>query len=572
MRTEVMVTLIILLIAISIYLLTYFLKKKNYTAIDELDSRKKNSQNKLPLDKAKTLDKMMITGQSKEMADTVLQSIEKMEGQTLPHIESLLFEAEQATDRYKFKQAKNYQDQADSELFQVEEETKSYTQTIDELLQREQANLKKIDTIKKKYHEIRKELLAKSFSFGSAINKLEDKLGQMEKLFTSFSDLTASGDHEEAKKVVNQLDKKLNEMEKLMTHIPPILTSINSVYLEELKEIEEGHQELVKQDYVFPEELSIEEEILLVEEKIQKMKDLISNLEVEKTETLQEETEKSIDKLYDAMELEIESKANAQELLNQLAKVYYYVAKQDRELTLEMDRISQSYVLYKDEEKIASDLKQTLDDQKTLIEQIEERLDDKTIAHSEADELLNKAFDQLEECSKSYQSLSDILYSYRKQELSIKADMEEMEMDIREMKRYIESKHLPGLPTNYLDLLFYTTDHIEELAKELARPKLNLEEVINLHKMCEEDCDHLAEQTETVVDNALLTELTSQRLYRHREENPGVIETIKYSEGLFLKEYDYETALKMVREKLESIEPGAFEEVKARYQKEKTYD
>jgi len=323
MPIEVIVALIILLIAITLYILTYYLKKKNYSAIDELDKRKKEAQNNMPIDKAKSLDKMMITGQTKEMADKVLESINQIEEHTLPHIESLLFEAEQATDRYKFNQSKKYQNQANEHLLQMEEETKSYTQTIDELLQREQANLKKIEGIKKKYHEIRKELLAKSFSFGSAINKLEDKLGQMEKLFTSFSDLTASGDHEEAKKVVNQLDNRLNEMEKLMADIPPILKTIQTVYSEELKEIEEGHQQLVKQDYVFPEELSIEKEITFIEEEIQRMNELISDLKVEETRLLQEETETTIDKLYDAMELEIEAKSNAQKILKQLAKVYY---------------------------------------------------------------------------------------------------------------------------------------------------------------------------------------------------------------------------------------------------------
>ncbi|MFO8070136.1 MAG: septation ring formation regulator EzrA, partial [Alkalibacterium sp.] len=89
--------------------------------------------------------------------------------------------------------------------------------------------------------------------------------------------------------------------------------------------------------------------------------------------------------------------------------------------------------------------------------------------------------------------------------------------------------------------------------------------------LCDEDIEHLADETEKIVDSALLTELTSQRLYRYKEEYPGVIETIKYSEALFLDEYDYETSLKMVREKLESIETGAFEEVKSIYNKEKNY-
>lgn len=572
MRIELIITLVIVLLVVILFVTTYYLKKKHYSNIDELDSRKKNLQKQIPVDKASMLEKMMITGQSKEMADAVLKGIEKIEVTSMPNIESLLFEAEQATDRYRFNQSGKYQQQSDDELDQLKETIEDLTRNMEELLQREQANLKKIDTIKKRYHKIRKELLAKSFSFGESIDNLEEKLGEMEKLFTSFSDLTASGDHEEAKKVVSQLENRLNEMEELMKQIPPLLETIDSVYTFELQELESGYKELAQQNYLFPEELVIPDEIEKLENKIQIMKEQIAQLEVDSAAKEQEGVEASIDSLYDSMELEIESKGEVNKLLGQLNKIVYYISNQDRELKLELDRISQSYILFKNEEAIASESAETLSEQKELLERIEEEVEEKNIPYSEAKDLLEKAFNQLEELSESYHSLSDILYSYRKQELEIKQDMEDIELDIKDMKRYVEGKHLPGLPNDYLDLFFYTSDRLEDLNRELARPKLNLEEVIALHKLCAEDCDHLAEQTEIVVDNAMLTELTSQRLYRFKEDNPGVLETIKYSESLFLDEYDYETSLKMVREKLESIEPGTFAEIKASYEKDKTYE
>lgn len=569
MAPEIYIVLAIILLVISVYIGVYFIKKKHYSKIDELDERKTTLQSKVPVDKAKSLDRMMTTGQSKEQADKVLKEIDDVEIKRLPSVESLLFDAEQATDRYRFKQATASQQQADAELTALEEDSNRLGQTIDELLQREEANLKKIDSIKKRYHKMRKELLAKSFSFGDAIQSLEEKLGDMEHYFTSFSDLTASGDHEEAKKIVTKLDARLTEMEAHMEQIPDLLKTIDTVYSVEMEDVQEGYQTLINQAYIFPEDVNMEETIQEVNQEIEKMKEDINQLNLKEMDSYKATIESTIDELFDAMEAEIKAKTQVTTLMNKLTKIFYFLANQDREFSLELDRISQSYVLFKNEETLHKELFSYLKEQKEIVDTIDEQLEEQSIPYSEAHDLLEKAFDQLEELSGSYDSLSDILYSYRTKELNIKKEMEEMEQDLRDMKRYVESKHLPGLPEDYLQLFRYTTNHLQSLSSEMARPRLNMEEVVKLYDMCEEDLNHLAEATEEVVDQALLTELTSQRLYRYREEYPAVMETIKYSENLFIDEYDYETALKMVKEKLESIEPGAYAEVQERYNKEK---
>ncbi|MER2064417.1 MAG: septation ring formation regulator EzrA, partial [Alkalibacterium sp.] len=303
-------------------------------------------------------------------------------------------------------------------------------------------------------------------------------------------------------------------------------------------------------------------------EKIGQLKELLAQLELTEIESKETQVEEAIDYLYDVMENEISAKYAIEKLSKKLPKIIYYVTNQSKELGLEIDRIGQSYHLYQGEQDTYLEMKETTKELEKLVEELTKQIESDAVAYSEAEDLLLQAFSQLETLSRSYDTLSESLYAYRDKEKEIKMDLEEMEHALREMKRYIQGKHLPGLTDDYLDLFFFTTDHLEQLSVEIAKPKLDLEEVLRLHALCDEDIELLADKTEETVDNALLTELTSQRLYRYREEYPGVMETIKYSEALFLDEYDYETSLKMVREKLESIEPGAFEEVKSLYKKE----
>lgn len=90
--------------------------------------------------------------------------------------------------------------------------------------------------------------------------------------------------------------------------------------------------------------------------------------------------------------------------------------------------------------------------------------------------------------------------------------------------------------------------------------------------MCQEDVTQLGDITNELIRQVELIERTSQRLYRYKDSHKGVLETIRYSESLFTEDYDYDTALRLVREKLENVDPGAYDEVVAAYEKETTQE
>lgn len=564
------VGIILLLLIVTLYIATYIIRKKHYSTIDDLDTKKSAVVNQFPIDKIQAIDKMSMTGQSRETADELNKQWDQIETKQFPVIESLLFEAEQATDRYRFKKARLHQEDAETRLKEIEQTVRALNNGLDELMQQEEANLKKIDSIKKRYHTIRKDLLAKSFSFGRAVDALEEKLGTMETDFSTFSHLTATGDHEEANQLLKQLEETIVKMENLMIEIPNILKKIDDDLLEQVEELKSGYHALQEEGYIFPDD-SIKEELAAIHVKLENINSLIGSLEVDKTEEALTELEEKIEQVYDKLEVEIESKVEVKELTNQIRKILHYLKEQNRKMFIEIDRLSQSYILYREESNNAEKEKENVAEQERIYMKVNEDLAEDRLSFSQANQLLDSIFEQLKDTNEKLNTISKELNDYRNSELEIKQDLEEMEIAMREMKRYVESRHLPGLPSSYLEFFFYTTDHIEQLSQTLAKPKLDLTEVFRLHEMCEDDVDQLAKDTDELVDQAMLSELVSQRLYRHKNEHGEVLETIKYSRSLFSEDYDYETSLKMVREKLESIEPGAFEEVEKQYKKEKSF-
>lgn len=562
------ITLLVILVLIVVtILITYFVRKNYYAQIDELNQEKTKVLEQAPYDELEEVADLNITGQSYELRNKLEKKWREIESVKYPRLENHLYDAEQATDRYRLPESKKSQEAAEEAINELNAEIKTLKEELMELIEREQANLEKIDSIKKRYHEVRKSLLAYSFSFGPASASFEKKLTLLEDDFTQFSEFTVSGDHEEANKIVESLHEKIEETEQQMEDIPPLLHEIENEYEKEIEDLGQGYEAMTKEGYIFPEDQILNKIENLEKEKVA-IYGVIRDLDLVKAQKDADTLGENIDAVYEEMELEIEAKPKVFELLEDTKRAIYYLQDEDRRLNGVVNRLSQSYILIHNETAILSRLEGQMVESRKVFERISEQLKEQTIPYSVAYQKLDEVFEQLEHLNKEYSKVSDYLENYRKEEVKLKNDMLAMEQSMYEMKRYLENERLPGLPNNYLELFFSTSDRIELLSRELARPKIQLIEIRKLHKMCEEDVLQLGDLTRELIRQVELIERTSQRLYRYKDSHKGILETIRYSETLFTEDFDYETSLQLVREKLENVDPGAYDEVVAAYEAE----
>ena len=568
MRPLYIVLIVILVVIFVTGMITYFMRGKYYDQIDELDQKKKELLKQAPRDELKEVKELALTGQSSELREEFENEWRKIESEKYPELENHLYEAEQATDRYRLNESKKSQEAAVNLLEELEVELSSLRVSLNELIEREQANLEKIDGIKKRYHEVRKSLLAYSFSFGPASESFETKLNSMEEDFTEFSEYTVSGDHEEANKVIQRLAEAIKTTEEEMDQIPDLLTKVNEEYQADIEDLQQGYTQMVEHNYIFPDD-NISKNIEQLTEQKEQILESIRLLDIQAVNEEMESMDRNIDEVYDKMELEIESEIKVKELLADNKQAILYLRDEVRRLLGLENRLAQSYIMYHNEREYLETLDEELIEAIKEYEFIEEKIKESTIAYSLAHSRAHYLFKKLEKLNNEKTTVEIRLTNYRKEELTYKEEMVAMEEAMYEMKRAIENERLPGLPDDYLELFFSATDRIEKLAEELAQSKVALVSVRQVHQIAEEDVIQLSQLTEEIIEQVNLIELTSQRLYRFKDEHKGILETIRYSESLFNDDYDYHTSLRLLKEKLENVAPGVFEEIRTNYESEK---
>ena len=558
---------IILLVLIG-YGAIMYLTRQQANRIKAIDEKKQKAMAIPVADNLFTLKNMNLTGQTKRTYESWQATWQTITRFQYPEIEAALVSAEQYIQRMNFIKAKQAISQADQLIDETKNSVEKVNKALEKLLESAQENRKELEEIQERYNKIRKQLLAHSFTFGPAIETLEKNLNYMELDFTKFNSLTNEGDHMEAKEILSRIEQDLLVMEEVVEKIPQLNEKIKTEYEEQVNDLKDGYQRLLDEKYIF-EGVDVSVEIAAVEKEIQEAKDSIGLADINEAGKKMDKVERDIEAVYAIMEKEMEAKDFVGRHTANLQKKMDHVLQSNRYVLLEIDRVSQNYFLNKNELGRAQEFEEQLLKENEALRYYDKMMKEHEISYSVVREYYEKISQRLSEIDKEQSELVSNLSDLRNREKEIKDSIDLYELDMRNMKRTIEKYHLPGLPKIYLDLFFSVTDRIEDLASKLNRVKIDMDEIDAISKMCEEDIEMLDNQTQAIVDNAMLTEYMIQYANRFRHSHVEIENAINKALVLFHREYDYEGALEAVKIPLNRVEAGAARKVEESYQEEK---
>ena len=558
---------IILLVLVG-YGAIMYLTRQQANRIKAIDEKKQKAMAIPVADNLFTLKNMNLTGQTKRTYESWQATWQTITRFQYPEIEAALVSAEQYIQRMNFIKAKQAISQADQLIDETKNSVEKVNKALEKLLESAQENRKELEEIQERYNKIRKQLLAHSFTFGPAIETLEKNLNYMELDFTKFISLTNEGDHMEAKEILSRIEQDLLIMEEVVEKIPELNEKIKTEYEEQVSDLKDGYQRLLDEKYIF-EGVDVSAEIAAVEKEIQEAKDSIGLADINEAVKKMDKVERDIEAVYAIMEKEMEAKEFVGRHTANLQKKMDHVLQSNRYVLLEIDRVSQNYFLNKNELGRAQEFEEQLLKENEALRYYDKMMKEHEISYSVVREYYEKISQRLSEIDKEQSELVSNLSDLRNREKEIKDSIDLYELDMRNMKRTIEKYHLPGLPKIYLDLFFSVTDRIEDLASKLNRVKIDMDEIDAISKMCEEDIEMLDNQTQAIVDNAMLTEYMIQYANRFRHSHVEIENAINKALVLFHREYDYEGALEAIRIPLNRIEAGAARKVEESYQEEK---
>ncbi|MDM8277705.1 septation ring formation regulator EzrA [Ligilactobacillus aviarius] len=553
----------LIIIALVIYLGVYLFKRHKAKQIEVYQAKVNEiTENSLEKELAE-ISKLNLSGDSLTEFEKVDKDYREIVNRKLPEISELLNDLRELNQHYQFGRTNHELKDVDEKLSGTAAQFEKIKEELKNIRKVTEEHQKAVEELSEKYKDLRKTLLAKSFSFGPSSDKLEEQLGELEQQFNDYTKLMESGDYVKSAKPLSDLQDATAEMEEKVEKIPPIFKNLKSVFPDQLKELNSAVDQLLKEKYVFHEDLK--KKLADIQKMVDKNFENLKKVDLKNATKLDEKLTTEIDKVYDEIDQEYRARKVVEKNYNYYQDFVEHAERQEHELLIDLDRLSQNYELTHNEFEDAHDLQ-------VQIQAIRKDFDSFTKQRSEgviySDELKRQKdnIDKLTKIEKKQKEINDGVSNLWKEEKEAQKAVQGFDLEIHRMRRDVEKLNLPGLSREYTDYFFKVSDEIENLDDALGQIQINMDEITKALINTQSDLDVLGDKTKEIIDCATLSEEFLQYANRYRTRYPEVEEAYKKASQLFNKEYNYVDALDTISNAVEEVEPGAYKRITDDYE------
>ncbi|MGS7048982.1 septation ring formation regulator EzrA [Streptococcus pyogenes] len=556
----------IVLLVIIAYLVGVIIRKRNDSLITSLEERKQ-ALFALPVnDEIEEVKSLHLIGQSQTSFREWNQKWVDLTVNSFADIENHIFEAENLNDTFNFIRAKHEINSVESQLNLVEEDIASIREALNILKEQEEKNSARVTHALDLYEKLQASISENEDNFGSTMPEIDKQMKNIETEFSQFVALNSSGDPVEASEVLDRAEEHTIALGQITEQIPAIVAKLEDDFPDQLDDLETGYRRLLEENYHFPEK-NIEARFQEIRESIRANSSELVTLDLDRAREENTHIQERIDSLYEVFEREIAAYKVAAKNSKMLPRYLAHVKRNNEQLKDEIARLSRKYILSETESLTV----------KAFEKDIKE-IEDSTLAVAEQFGLQEKPFSELQVTfERSIKTLTNVESGQMDVFAAVK-DIEKIESQARHnldvyvtqlhmIKRYMEKRHLPGIPQDFLSAFFTTSSQLEALMDELSRGRINIESVSRLSEVATVAIANLEDLTYQVVQNATLTEQLLQYSNRYRSFEAGVQSSFEHALRLFEVENDYQASFDEISYALETVEPGVTDRFVNSYEK-----
>jgi septation ring formation regulator len=552
---ELTIALIIVVVGLIIY--GFYSRKQIYKEVDRLEAMKMELMHMPVAEEISKVKELNMTGETEELFERWREQWDDIVTAELPKVDELLFETEEAADKYRFKKAKLSLVHIQESLDETKVNIQKILDELQNLIGSEQSNRHDSETLEQFYREVKKKLLAHRYTYGKAEENLDQALTEIKERFNSFEEETDNGNYLQARDIVLSIQQDLTTINEYLEEIPKILTDCQTALPSQLEEVGEGYEEMCSQGYVL-DHLQVKETADVLSHDLKWIVEQVEDLNIEEARLRLTEVNQTIDQLYDSLEKEVyayhaihKESANVAFLLKQL---------QDRNKGLKEETlfVQQSYQLNEQDVAAYHKTDRELKRLSNLYYSVANKIAEHNLAYTVIQEELDEVSIHLKHVQNQQQSYIEILQTLRKDELAAKEQIQELRKQLLEAKRLIQKGNLPGVPVEYKERVEGAKHSLQEVMTKLEDKPLNISMVNELLEQAVETVQLTFQETEEMLKEAFLVEQVIQYGNRYRSRYPFVSQSLQEAEELFRK-YHYHAALEQAAGALEQVEPGAVE-------------
>ncbi|KSU63997.1 septation ring formation regulator EzrA [[Bacillus] enclensis] len=548
-----------IILILILFLIGVLSRKKYYAEIDRYEAWKVDIMNRPIPEELSKVKQLNMTGQTEQLFEGWRQGWDEIVAVELPDIEELLFDAEEYTDKFRYKKTKETLAKIDEVLTKTEAKIDQILEELNELVGSEEKNREEIELLEEEYRSSKKQLFAYRHTYGQAAKKIEAVLDKLAKEIEEFKSLTDQGNYLDAREIVLNLGQEMKSIAYKMESIPKLTADCENILPSQLSELEAGYAEMKEQGYVL-EHVEVDKEVKDLNETLAGFKGRLQSLEVEEVEQGLQEIKSKIEMLYDSLEKEVHARHFVLQYKDETTEGLIKAKEENDDIQYEVNVVQQGYHLHESDLKAPQELQKKIIQLSKRHELIIEKVESNKTAYTSLSEELKEIRSGLEVLNGEQAEFGVFLQNLRKDELTTREKIAELKKKTAEASRMIAKSNVPGLPADYDELLTEVHRKIEQVNASLTEKPLNMKFIQETLLEAADTVDHFYSKTQDLIENVLLSEKIIQYGNRYRSRYNSVREGLQAAEEAF-RQYDYRKALEEAATTIEKVEPGALKKI-----------
>lgn len=562
-QSLLLITLIITIIVVVMAML--LINRRQLRDIEELDNELGNMED-LHLERAiGKLDQMELAGESMATLITWKKSYQKA-AELFPEIQRLIEDGADENARYRLVKSHQSIKQARELVDSISEDVKNSSDVFTQLLESNRENKAQYDELMQSYREIRKEILADSFDYSVALEEIENRLSAMEEDFAQAKNLSAQGDHVEAKRVLSKIRADLTALKTKLPEVKEDKHDLQTVFADQLDEIAASYKEMRDAKYGFG-SLDVLMEIRQSNDQIDRSLAALAQLDLEETSKGMKKVEKEIKTLYGILEKEYKARPFVEKNQDKLQRLLTHQQTVSQQMIKKLRHIDESYELTHGELDESRELEREVHKMDSDYIRASQRIADGRAVYSEVQDDWIKILGRLQEIGKRQQELSEAVDGLYEAEEVAQRSIKEFKQQVSLVYRHLSRQNLPGIPESFLQMYTLVINEISKTSGELNQVRINMEKISEELVQISDDVDRLQREAEDIISSAKLFELTMQYSNKFLD-NETVVRVRRNAMKLYDWDYNYKDALDTIATAVERAEPGSYQRIENSYYQE----
>lgn len=535
------------------------MRKKIYREVDRLGLWKIDLLNRPVSEEMAKVKSLSLVGETEKHFEKWRNEWERIVAIELPDLEESLIDAEELSDKYRFRKAKQTLASIEQELHHIEERVETILKEIEEWVKSEETSKVKAVTIQQEYNEAKQYLLSHYASFGKAAAIIEKDFEKIDEGIVQYEEAVADANYPKAETVLIAAQEILENVKEKLEKIPQIRVQLTSELPKKLKQLENDIHEMKMKGFLI-EKASFQKEIDQIRKLISEELKRVESDNIAQTEETIAECHKRIEALYDLLVKEAEAKRNVLTKQSALSKELEALEQTIVDLKKEVEIVLERYRIDDKDLQSQANLEKRVEQLRSKFESVKEAIDDKSQSYTSAQQML----EEIEEKAKEVQSLSkeyaNMLHNLRKDELEAKETIQLLLKQLFHAKRSIQRYNLPGVPETFFLSVEDAEEKISEVEAKLQESPLDIPAINYALKQALKAVEDCLKMTEEMIETSLLSEKLIQYGNRYRSLDPVLDQSLKEAEMAF-RRYDYAEALEIAARAIEPIDPDALKQI-----------